>query len=271
MKRTKQHGFTLVELLVVIGIIAVLISILLPALNKARSAAQAASCLSSLRQMQAASYVYSVENRGYFIPVFVRHDLTATPPESRVRTWAQSEQTRKALSLSPAKPIFDSPMGTSSLSQTKMLCSRSFAYENSQTFAGVTNVYEIGQSYGMNFEGFMDWTFPEYNLYSGLASAPTWAAYKSGKIRNPSEKLAIADALSANIRLAKSNVYVGETNVSALSNNVIAYRHLQGKNGEGANAAFFDGHAEWVSRKKYDLTFLPTDDLRRRAWNPFYR
>ena len=58
-------GFTLVELLVVIGIIAVLIAILLPTLRKARKAANAAVCLSNLRQMSAAYAVYAAHNKGH--------------------------------------------------------------------------------------------------------------------------------------------------------------------------------------------------------------
>jgi prepilin-type N-terminal cleavage/methylation domain-containing protein len=61
-------GFTLVELLVVIGIIAVLISMLLPALNKAREAAVATSCKSNMRQIAMALQFYAQANRGWCPP-----------------------------------------------------------------------------------------------------------------------------------------------------------------------------------------------------------
>src|SRR5438067_230992 len=63
-----RAAFTLVELLVVIGIIAVLISILLPALNRVRQQAISAQCMSNMKQVGLAALMYANEYRGQYPP-----------------------------------------------------------------------------------------------------------------------------------------------------------------------------------------------------------
>jgi prepilin-type N-terminal cleavage/methylation domain-containing protein/prepilin-type processing-associated H-X9-DG protein len=70
MTAKRRSAFTLVELLVVIGIIALLISMLLPALNKARQSANDVACVSNLRQIGVAVQMYTQAHKGTF-PIHV--------------------------------------------------------------------------------------------------------------------------------------------------------------------------------------------------------
>ena len=68
--RIAAAAFTLIELLVVIGIIAVLLSILLPTLGKVRQQALNQNCASNIRQIVTACQIYAAENKGFLPPRF---------------------------------------------------------------------------------------------------------------------------------------------------------------------------------------------------------
>jgi len=67
MRTDNRNGYTLIELLVVISIVAILLSVMMPALAAARSEARSVVCKSNLRQLAIASVGYASSNDGYYV------------------------------------------------------------------------------------------------------------------------------------------------------------------------------------------------------------
>jgi prepilin-type N-terminal cleavage/methylation domain-containing protein/prepilin-type processing-associated H-X9-DG protein len=78
---TGRRAFTLVELLTAIGIIAILIALLMPAMIRARASAKSLLCQSNLRQIFHASYQRSIEHRGYIQPAGSVNGVALVNPE----------------------------------------------------------------------------------------------------------------------------------------------------------------------------------------------
>ena len=70
----RRVGFTLVELLVVIGIIALLIAILLPSLQKAQRVARRVQCQAILKQFANSEHMYLAESKGWCVPIKTADD-----------------------------------------------------------------------------------------------------------------------------------------------------------------------------------------------------
>jgi len=108
LRRQDRRAFTLVELLVVIGIIALLISILLPTLNAARRAAYVVQCSSNMKQIATALLMYTQDNKGKLPP-------NAAPPAlglagynggNGIGWWWPNELVRRKYINNPALNVY---------------------------------------------------------------------------------------------------------------------------------------------------------------------
>jgi prepilin-type N-terminal cleavage/methylation domain-containing protein/prepilin-type processing-associated H-X9-DG protein len=144
---SRAKGFTLVELLVVIGIIAVLMSILLPALNRAREAAKAVTCASNLKQIGMAFAMYVNDNNGY-TPNFISNPSPdAQVPASGSTEMHWSGALRRYLA---SIPRYGGVTGMEEQKATVYFCPS--AKSNRQRFVGWTAapVSYMPNSYVMN-------------------------------------------------------------------------------------------------------------------------
>src|SRR5437667_2285261 len=93
MKRRLMGGFTLVELLVVIGIIAVLIAVLLPALGRARRQAQRVQCFNTMRQLALANVQYANDWHDWYVPAWQRRSPGPNPEDDPTKVWIWIQNT----------------------------------------------------------------------------------------------------------------------------------------------------------------------------------
>jgi len=214
----EPHGFTLVELLVVIGIIAVLIGILLPSLNKARQQAYTVQCASTIRQFEYANQMYINDSRGFCLPAYQEYNPLAVPTlgggarESNI--WSANLAFRRSLGITPFTPApgatTDSPL------TTDFPNSGITAFANGYLKAGfvcpqatrlITNVisdkngtqwFPTPNMYGMNVEG-IDTSVGNQTTPWAIVrpTGPGVVGYRLVQVRRPAEKLLFVDAMCA--------------------------------------------------------------------------
>jgi prepilin-type N-terminal cleavage/methylation domain-containing protein/prepilin-type processing-associated H-X9-DG protein len=102
-----NRAFTLVELLVVVGIIAVLIGVLVPALSAARASASDTQCRARLRQLFQAQQIYAIQNNDRMAPVV--HAGLPSPYASGTRLWREALSDVMRISEDRSANIFECP------------------------------------------------------------------------------------------------------------------------------------------------------------------
>jgi len=269
LRHTRASGFTLIELLVVIAIIAILASMLLPALAKAKNTAQKAVCLSNAKQWGLADTMYVDDNNDFF-PAPRYQSSYASAADQDNPTWKDIAAFH--YNVSPAvgddvwfnalasylatKPMYDWAVfanrqqfnnltGYSIFTCPTAVSQGVDAIDNTSSTIGMPQYHgymQQGQrplfSYGMNSKG-------PANM--NLTANPQIVNVKKSMVVHPAAYVLFSDTRN---RSAEQPYYPSATDNQFVLGTPQSYTtRFSSRHNKGGNITFSDGHAAWF---RYD-------------------
>jgi prepilin-type N-terminal cleavage/methylation domain-containing protein/prepilin-type processing-associated H-X9-DG protein len=217
-------GFTLVELLVVIGIIAVLIGILLPALQAARRQATTVQCLSNLRQLGLGITMYVNENKGTYPQPFNDGDLSTAAGASAL--WFN------AVDPYLQRQMLDTSSGAAAKRNYTLLKQDpvyfSFGENTAVTGGNGSRTYKM-------------------NLWFGDLNTPNTVYWtRSGRLKNATQVVMMFDGISQDC--SKVLPALSSDSFAPAFNGDEGYVGIRHAKGKSANVLFADGHASEIQQ-----------------------
>ena len=238
----KRRAFSILELLVVVGIIAMLLAILLPALSGARASAARVACMSNLRQLLQAQMLYVSESKGYLTYPNWGHDRASQ------NTWLYGwlyEQGKTST------PLHERDVESGIL--FRYLRDGSVFHCQTHEFSAATGTDRL-TSYIMNGAvcGYGTVGAAAGGATGGGGDASPRAAnapsYQITEWKDPSRQILMWEAEES-----------GNGSDGAPWNDGSSYPHenaLAKRHGRGASVGCFDGHVEWMDRLEFIAEYL---------------